>query len=77
MSYKEQMPFYIVPTETVEAIAETHAETAVEHIAQAVMDSGGEDIVPVVREFMEAIIAEQILAAVRAIAKRSQTTAEH
>ena len=71
------MPFYIVPRESVEDIAEQRAEAAVNDIAQAVIDSGGEDIVPVVREFMAAIIAEQILAAVGDIAKRSESLAEH
>jgi len=71
------MPFYIVPRDTVEEIAMQRAETAVNHIAQGVVDSGGEDIDALVREFMAAIIAEQIMAAVGDIAKRSETTNAH
>jgi predicted nucleotide-binding protein (sugar kinase/HSP70/actin superfamily) len=71
------MPIYIVPLESVEDIAEQRAEAAVNDIAQAVVDSGGEDIVPVVRDFMAAIIAQQILAAVGDIAKRSEAVHEH
>lgn len=70
------MPLYIVPRDTIEDIAEQRAEAAMNQIAQAVIDAGGEDIVPMVREFMTAIIVNQIIGAMHDVARRTETLPE-